>query len=201
MIHHQRIIMFMGGVVLSDLVTSYRVQHRLPRLGEKVVAIVYCVVLSWVGVLRMHNADLLPPSVNSGMISGLVLCVATMGFTLYTLVFPGFLRAWFSWTPLRWLGNISYSYYLLHGLVLQCIWFALSKIVPGQFQSSTMVVMLLPVSLVLTILSSAVLFLVIEKPCSLEAKKRMQHVVHVAEADLMAYGMEPDAPHTVRKLR
>ena len=25
----------------------------------------------------------------------------------------------FAWTPLRWLGNMSYSYYLIHGLALK----------------------------------------------------------------------------------
>jgi len=30
----------------------------------------------------------------------------------------GWLNRMFSWTPLRWLGNISYSFYLMHGLVI-----------------------------------------------------------------------------------
>jgi peptidoglycan/LPS O-acetylase OafA/YrhL len=45
-----------------------------------------------------------------GLVSSLLFVKACYG--------TGWLNRLFSWTPLRWLGNISYSFYLMHGLVI-----------------------------------------------------------------------------------
>jgi peptidoglycan/LPS O-acetylase OafA/YrhL len=97
--------------------------------------------------------------------------VATTVFAGYAIFYAGFLQKAFSWMPLRWLGNMSYSYYLLHGLVLQGEWLILSKLRQAPFQSTLAVLILLQISLAATIGLSALLFWTVEKPFSLREPK------------------------------
>lgn len=77
-----------------------------------------------------------------------------------------------SWTPLRWLGNMSYSYYLLHGLALKGIFLVLTKLIPesGSYGIWWFWI-LLPLTFVLTLIPTTILFLVIEKPFSLDRRQ------------------------------
>ena len=77
----------------------------------------------------------------------------------------------FSWTPLRWLGNMSYSYYLIHGLGLQAGFMVLSKLVPPTGEQSALFWILLAPMLALTLLVSAPLYLLIEGPFSLAPRQ------------------------------
>jgi len=73
----------------------------------------------------------------------------------------------FSWTPLRWLGNMSYSYYLLHGLVLKAGFLALPILVKNSSDGTWLFWILLPFMFFLTLIPTAVLFLLVERPFSL----------------------------------
>jgi peptidoglycan/LPS O-acetylase OafA/YrhL len=77
---------------------------------------------------------------------------------------------WLSAWPIRWLGNMSYSYYLLHGLVLKAAFLALTHWrAPTGHEWALAVVLLLPVFL-LTIVVSAALFVTVERPFSLRSE-------------------------------
>ena len=73
----------------------------------------------------------------------------------------------FSWTPVRWLGNMSYSYYLLHGLTLQAAFLALGSLLPRVEQGFLFFLALLPLMFAVTLIPSAILFLAVEQPLSL----------------------------------
>ena len=83
----------------------------------------------------------------------------------------GWLPRAFCWTPLRWLGNMSYSYYLLHGLVLKAGFLVLSKLLPGSDGAAWLFWVLLPVMFVLTLIPTSALFLLIERPFSLAPRR------------------------------
>lgn len=77
----------------------------------------------------------------------------------------------FSWTPIRWLGNMSYSYYLLHGLVLKAMFMVLAMLLPpGSVPGTAMVLLALVPAFIATCIASFVLFALIERPFSLAAK-------------------------------
>jgi peptidoglycan/LPS O-acetylase OafA/YrhL len=78
----------------------------------------------------------------------------------------GLARA-FTWTPLRWLGNMSYSYYLLHGLTLKALFMLLPQPALLGGHGVALFVLLLPVFFLLTLCTSAGLFLLVERPLSL----------------------------------
>lgn len=73
----------------------------------------------------------------------------------------------FSWTPLRWLGNMSYSYYLVHGLALKVGFMVLFARMPKVEHEILFVGASLPLMFLLTLLPSACLFLLVERPLSL----------------------------------
>lgn len=70
------------------------------------------------------------------------------------------------WTPLRWLGNMSYSYYLVHGFVVRAAMVALGHLLPGGLPVAVFW-LLLPVVFAATLAGSAVLFIGVERPVSL----------------------------------
>jgi peptidoglycan/LPS O-acetylase OafA/YrhL len=94
------------------------------------------------------------------------LCVALFGLILYTISFRGFLQYCFSTAPLRWLGNMSYTYFLCHGIVLNSVAYFLRGVLKPELSPIAFVVLLF-VNLGLTVAGSLVLFLLVEKPFSL----------------------------------
>ncbi len=71
----------------------------------------------------------------------------------------------FSWAPLRWLGNMSYSYYLLHGFVVKATMEALARLLGHNI--GTLVWFAAIPLFIITLVPSAILFIWIEKPYSL----------------------------------
>ena len=70
--------------------------------------------------------------------------------------------------PLRWLGNMSYSYYLLHGFLLNLLFYALRGPAPliQGLGAAAWWVLLLP-AFVVTVAGSAVVFAAVERPFSI----------------------------------
>jgi peptidoglycan/LPS O-acetylase OafA/YrhL len=149
-------VMFLAGVLLFEYLAN---RNRT-------------LVSSWVGLPALLvglGSTLLPYyGVLSMPLRALLLFVG-FGLSCYAVFrFPlsGFARA-LSWTPLRWLGNMSYSYYLLHGLALKASFLAISNAIPTGRIGPVLFWPGLPVLFVATLLPSAVLFLLVEQPFSL----------------------------------
>jgi exopolysaccharide production protein ExoZ len=70
------------------------------------------------------------------------------------------------WAPLRWLGNISCSYYLMHGFVVRTAMLLLGHALPSGMPT-WLFWWLMPVVFTATLVASAGLFVLIEKPLSL----------------------------------
>jgi exopolysaccharide production protein ExoZ len=160
------LIMFISGVVLYETI-----QNTELRASSGVGAIALIAGLAF---------TLWPlPEPAGETLKVVVLFVTFFVFGLACLRTP---RAWlpaaFSWTPLRWLGNMSYSYYLLHGLVLKGAFLVFSKMLPPTGQESALHWVLLLPMLVLTLIASAVLFLLVERPYSLAPRARAMVLIH-----------------------
>ncbi len=155
-----RLAMFISGIVLYEALNHSKL--RVPSSVGLAALIV--------GLLCM----LMPLPEPLGLtIKVSILFVAFFTFCLACFGTP---QAWlpqaFTWTPLRWLGNMSYSYYLLHGLALKAGFLVLSKVVPPTGQDAMLFWALLPPMLVLTLIPSAVLYLLVERPFSLAPHKQ-----------------------------
>lgn len=75
-------------------------------------------------------------------------------------------------TPLRWLGNMSYSYYLIHSLAIHGALLGLGRVVPKEIQGPGFFFAFLPVMFAWTLVPSALLYLLVERRYSLQLKSR-----------------------------
>jgi exopolysaccharide production protein ExoZ len=75
----------------------------------------------------------------------------------------------FSWTPARLLGNMSYSYYLLHGLTVAAIAAAYAWFLPAP-APTWLVVASLPVVFAASLVPPFLLFAFVERPISLRPR-------------------------------
>jgi exopolysaccharide production protein ExoZ len=99
----------------------------------------------------------------------------------------------------RWLGNMSYSYYLLHGLALKACFIVLAKALPVSHYGSWLFWALLPLMFGLTLIPTALLFLAVERPLSL-APNRARREARVLDHDhALQKATEADAA-TARRL-
>jgi peptidoglycan/LPS O-acetylase OafA/YrhL len=102
--------------------------------------------------------------VRTALLSGLFFAV------VFTCLMPGTPGARvFSWTPLRWLGNMSYSYYLLHGLTINVVALVFGSVVASRSPGAPdgFYWLMMPVTFAATLASSTVLFAAVERPLSL----------------------------------
>jgi len=163
---HPRLCMFFGGMLLWEWLRFRWPQEQddpdrvrsLDRLSSwaLVAAIVAAVVLSGTFLQGL-------PRVAAMLVLWPVLCAGCFAV-------DGRMRRWFSWTPIRYLGNISYSYYLVHSLVLQGCFLLLERIwPPGGTAGWAYWAFLLP-CFALTVVGALGLFLVVEKPFSLDRR-------------------------------
>ena len=154
---HIRLVMFISGIVLYEAVNDPRIQSPQSFFGYLVLPF---------GLLF----TLLPleGSVGSVLKVG-VLFISFFTLFLYCLRSPSScLSRFFTWTPMRWLGNMSYSYYLLHGLALKAAFLALATVMlPVAQYGPWLFWALLPTMFVLTIFPTAALYLLVERPLSL----------------------------------
>ena len=151
-----RLLMFIAGILLYEVLNGYRVSSPSDIMG----AVALCIGLS---------STLLPVAGTSGTAVKLaILFVSFFVFCLACFRNNGtWLASAFTWTPLRWLGNMSYSYYLLHGLVLKAVFYALDSVLAPPAYGSWIFPVMLPVMFLLTLIPTAALFIWVERPLSL----------------------------------
>lgn len=75
-----------------------------------------------------------------------------------------------SWMPLRWLGNMSYSYYLIHGLTLKGIALLVNQFLSTSGKSTLIYWVGMPILFAATWIVSTALFVLVEKRFSLGAR-------------------------------
>lgn len=155
-----RLTMFIAGIFLQEAVRS---GQRMPHITSRMALL----------ALLAGLLNTLLPTIGS---AGYVYKIAVLFASFSTLCWLCFVapqaklpRA-FSWTPLRWLGNMSYSYYLIHGLVLQVCFFFLAPRLPHSTYGPLLFWSMLAPLFMLTLLGAGILFLLVERPFSLSPK-------------------------------
>jgi exopolysaccharide production protein ExoZ len=87
--------------------------------------------------------------------------------------------ALFAWAPMRWLGNMSYSYYLIHGFVVKAAVEVVARVIGPVAPNGEFWLLLLPV-FAMSLFPAAALFIGIEKPFSLQPANSRDRVASVA---------------------
>lgn len=170
---HVRLIMFLSGILLHEAIASRQSPAPTGMLG---------LLALMLGLL----ATLLPIPGASGF--ALKVSILFCGFFVLCLACfrtpSGWLPRAFSWTPLRRLGNMSYSYYLLHGLALKAGFLALTFALPVANYGPWLFWALMPVMFTLTLIPAAILFLAVERPLSLSSGRERKVAAEFASQGL-----------------
>lgn len=158
---HVRLVMFISGILLYEAMGSSHAMSPPSSVG---------LLALFVGLLSTQL-----PVAGSG---GIALKITILFIAFFILCLTCFRTpsSWlpraFSWTPLRWLGNMSYSYYLLHGLALKAGFLFFSALLPPSSYGAWLFWALLPPTFIMTLIPTAALFLLVERPFSLTRRRK-----------------------------
>jgi len=161
---HVRMMMFVSGMILHEALSSPRFRQALSRAGEYLVTALLLATLPAIYFMMRAPEEAGPDAIAWSSPVVCLLFISCFWFGAYAGGFQGWLAAFCSTTPLRWLGNISYSFYLWHGLTLKAFALALQLTVPDFAQGVVMFWVALPLTLLGATVVSTVLFVLIEKP-------------------------------------
>jgi peptidoglycan/LPS O-acetylase OafA/YrhL len=171
---HIRAIMFIGGILVFELTEWNSQQAGSPpalSLPAVVLALVGAGASALVTLGRIHATAGFDPNVPrvEAWVSGF-LFLGYSSLVFGTLARSTFLRRLFGVDWIRWLGNMSYSFYLIHGIPLHAF-----GLIAARLQLTSLPVPVvwlvfmagLPATFLATSAVSAALFLAVEKRWSL----------------------------------
>lgn len=151
-----QLILFIAGIILYETIESF--DARAPGSAVALTAL----LLGFAATLVAAEGAV------GFTIRTLTLCVAFFLVCLTCFRRPDVLISrTLSWTPIRWFGNMSYSYYLVHGLSLKGYFLVLGLVLPKGENEVAYFWSLLPVMFGLSLVLPTILFLGIERPYSL----------------------------------
>jgi exopolysaccharide production protein ExoZ len=178
---HVRLSMFLVGMLLYEALGSKAFRGCLRPWGVPSAIVLTAAAAVFVYFLasgsrllgflpgRDSGRDLLPGIfVYQGPYTVLALGLSMFVDAAYVLGAAGRLQKVFVWTPLRYLGNMSYSFYLIHGVTLQGIGLVADAAVRRGAPSTSVFITAVLLGFVAAWLTSTVLFVFIEKPFSLQ---------------------------------
>jgi peptidoglycan/LPS O-acetylase OafA/YrhL len=154
-------IRFGCGVLLRETI-----HHRITweRFGNIAALVSFAVALTWFGLQDSQIVtSICGPIVTRSALTYGGLFISTYALGYYALGGNGFLAKFFSWDWLRWFGNISYSFYLTHGLALHFLKGGLEFLHLPAHLSPLGYLALGCATLSGTIVGSAAMFLLVEK--------------------------------------
>jgi exopolysaccharide production protein ExoZ len=153
---HVRMVMFLAGMILFE--TKFLLGNRGPNASVGLVALFASVLC-------------LIPSDRTLVGTALTSAILYVSFFLVVLTClqssGGWFTALFCYRPLRLLGNMSYSFYLLHGVFLAAAIKVIVLVFKPDGSSPVFFFFTLFITLLGAVFVSAALFLLVEKPFSL----------------------------------
>lgn len=167
---HLRATMFGVGIILRELLNYKSIKDKLTWRGEIGAIILYLGSLGLIYWVSCHElfSIYVPKEVSLSWIGRVLLTAAgSFAFGLYSFGFGGILSKILAWRPIRKMGEISYSYYLIHGLALNGIALVLIKCLPPSGNSQVLFWLVAPCAFGMTLMSATVLFNLVEEPYSL----------------------------------
>jgi len=172
---HTSIIMFFCGMILSDLMQA-GIAHSRKWLDRVALALLVAGLAApfELGYEGFRLLTPTPETVRSEAIISGSLFISYGLLVFCALSGQGIVNRIFRYTPLRWLGNMSYSFYLIHGLPMHIIASMAAHQGVGSLSTGkliTVILVLLPITFVITAAVSTALFWFVEKPFSLVVRR------------------------------
>jgi peptidoglycan/LPS O-acetylase OafA/YrhL len=152
-----RLLMFISGILLFEL---YSKKQCILRKGGTRFLLLALTIFGFRSIYDVnYSLSLLSVFILFLM---LCLCAFNQGSTAYK---------WLTYTPLRWLGNMSYSYYLIHGLTLKFCFLIFGSTVTVGFSSNSLYYWFWVPLFAFTFIVSFMLFFIVERPLSLQVNR------------------------------
>lgn len=170
---HVEAVMFIGGILLYELVEAQFLSRWKPAiLDAAALALGAGAALAgaFAGIAKLRIAA---PDPRISEIEALLSASLFVGYSALVLgaLTPGTLTARaLSARPIRWLGNMSFSFYLVHGLPLHAVGIAAARLGAGRLTGPYLWIVFcaaFPLVFAFTASCSAALFLAVEKRLSL----------------------------------
>jgi peptidoglycan/LPS O-acetylase OafA/YrhL len=161
---HPRLVMFGCGILMHEA-AGFR--FRWLRLGSVLALAAFIAAVSLNGLSGQVVNPYSGPVMKADEVCLASLFVSTLALGHFALSAEGFLASCFRWDWIRWFGNMSYSYYLVHGLALHVVKTGLEFAgLPPKLGAGPLVALWL-FSFAVTAAAAATLFGVVEKRFSL----------------------------------
>ena len=161
---HFRASMFIAGIMVYE--TAQVINRERPAPGLTLLALsAFAVVLAFKTSIHF---DLVTFN-NAGKVNQVMLFAACYLLCIAVFCKDGWLSRFFSRRYLRYFGNISYSFYLIHGLTLKFFFLILGLVLPSESYAGSLWfwLLFLPAFAVACVVSTG-LFLLVERPYSLD---------------------------------
>ena len=185
---HVRLLMFLSGVLLYETISSDACKGLLRKgIGDVLAGAIFAASLvlvyalssdTWLTFIPRTGNTVLPGVLSyEGPYKVIVLTLSCFPFVLFCIAGQGLLAHVFSWAPARYLGNMSYSFYLFHGATLNAFMLLLHHISKPDGNSPILFCAMFPVAFALSWLTSTMLFALVEKPISLRARPMAARII------------------------
>jgi peptidoglycan/LPS O-acetylase OafA/YrhL len=167
-----RSVMFVSGMILYELLASGRAGWRSPRWLQAGLVVGGAAAFSrFVALEDRTIGTVLHESIpHNALRAAYLFCVYTC-LALTALSPDGLLRRPFCGVVLRWTGNVSYSFYLIHGLVLNAIAVVALRLPWVRAHPFLSAGVLLPTALAATAGVAYALYVTVEYPLSLRPQE------------------------------
>ena len=167
-----RFTLFLAGMILEEVLHAERGLRFLSPLMQRLLLLLAISALCGLIVSELHTVQTLAHhSLHHAVLRAVLVLIMYSVLSCLTLQPRGILATFFSHHSLRWTGNISYSFYLIHGFVLNVVAVAVAHVSWAKHHPATAAPILLILALLSTFVTATVLFLLVEKPLSLSAPK------------------------------
>ncbi len=163
---HIRMLSFLSGMLLQEIARGGWLKSLLSRTGQVISILALVLLASYHFALRSRETGAL----SSGVPSAALMSAALFFFVFCALEYRGVVHKLCIWKPLRYWGNISYSYYLVHGIALKGVATLLARI--GFTRYPVLIYVCgIALGLVASWVSAIILYLSVERPLSVTPQK------------------------------
>ncbi len=168
-----RFTLFLAGMAVEEILTSSRPERLLTRPVEWLLFISAGFAFGVLVLTESRTVGLpIHESPQYAAVRAALLVAAYTCLALLTLRSGSLLSRLFSNTPLRWTGNISYSFYLIHGFVLNAVALVVAHLSGVKANPHLAAPVLFVLAWAAAFATTTILFLAVEKPWSLRPRSK-----------------------------
>lgn len=166
---HARAVLFVAGILAWEAIDAASASRIAGRAdGPALLAFVATVAFTVAFDAMASTTAVLQPNVWAPAIAA----IGCLSVVFAGIAGNGPVASLLSSAPLRWLGNLSYSFYLIHSTALRCVFEVMKRLLPvADGPAPWLLAVLWPIAFAAAALAALILFETIERPFSLAPRR------------------------------